>query len=455
LTLALLLGGPTLLSAQEQPLAAGSDGVPVPKKKKHVQPVYPRDALTQGIRGIVILDLVIDTEGRVTETTIIRSIPGLDEAALAAARQWRYEPVEVNGETVSVRLTVPITFALKLPEMTRQDGIPELRQGVTPSWPARGTAGGGLAVADVTLEPDGRVGLARIVEGEDPWSTSLLQALRTWRFRSLPDDVTVSFRVDAEFLRGGPEKGSVELRLSGLRETEFLDAPGAGDETARLADVGTDSLTEDPQAEAPAAATADAAPPATTGSETPEPQPEAPPAPAQPAEVPTAATADASPPATGSETPEPQPEEPPAPQLRAAGTASPAVGGVDPTAPPPIEVLTASPPPLPPENGISAIRGVELEPGVPDLTRGRRPVAPPFARMAGTNGVVTVEFSVSAGGVTTVQRTDGPELFRPAATQAVESWIFRRTRGDRAYLIVAFTYEDDLASAVIRPQPKP
>jgi hypothetical protein len=37
----------------------------------------------------------------------------------------------------------------------------------------------------------------------------------------------------------------------------------------------------------------------------------------------------------------------------------------------------------------------------------------------------------------------------------VESWIFRRTRADRAYLTAVFTYEDDLASAVVRPQSAP
>ena len=111
------------------------------------------------------------------------------------------------------------------------------------------------------------------------------------------------------------------------------------------------------------------------------------------------------------------------------------------------------PPPPPPENGVSAIRGVLLEPGVPDLIRGRRPVSPPLARMAGVGGVVEVDFSVSAGGITAVQRTDGPELLQAAATQAVESWVFRRTRADRAYLTAVFTYEDDLASAIVRPQP--
>jgi hypothetical protein len=62
---------------------------------------------------------------------------------------------------------------------------------------------------------------------------------------------------------------------------------------------------------------------------------------------------------------------------------------------------------------------------------------------------------VSIGGITAVQRSEGPEVFLPAATQAVESWIFRRTRADRAYLTAVFTYEDDLASAVVRPQSAP
>lgn len=498
--LALLLG-PGLLGAQEPPLAAGSDGVPVPKKKKHVQPVYPQEALAEGIRGIVILDLVIDTEGRVVETTVIRSIPGLDAAALAAVRQWRYSPVKVDGQPVSVRLTVPITFALKLPEMTRDRGIPELRQGVTPPWPMSEERQGGSATADVTLDPDGRIGLANIIEGTEPWSTSLLRALRTWRFRPPREDASVSFRVEAEFVRGsGRGQGTVRLRLTGLRESQFFDAPADElapvaalepvPESGELTPEGTQAPPpeepETPMAGGPEAGVAMADEPPTVP-QAPAPGAEASPgAPASPAPgrtpegTPDAPTpvAEAQPDRSAPAGPEPTPEEttlpgpatperaaPPAgasPPARASGPGAatavpPAIAGVgtDPTAPPPVEVITAAPPPPPPENGISAIRGVQLEPGVPDLTRGRRPVSPPFARMAGVSGVVEVEFSVSAGGVATVQRASGPELLQTAAKQAVESWVFRRTRADRAYLTAVFTYEDDLASAIVRPQPPP
>ena len=117
-----------------------------------------------------------------------------------------------------------------------------------------------------------------------------------------------------------------------------------------------------------------------------------------------------------------------------------------------MEVLTAPPPPLNPENGVSAIRDVTLEPGVPDLARGRRPVAPPLARMSGTTGTVEVSFSVSAGGTTSLQSSMGPELLRPAAEQAVSSWVFRRARADRVYLVAVFTYSGDKGSATVRPQ---
>jgi TonB family protein len=459
----LLLGGPALLGAQEQPLAAGTDNVPVPKKKKHVQPTYPQEALAEGIRGIVILELVIDTEGRVVEIHTIRSIPGLDEAAMTAARQWRYKPVKVDGKLVSVRLTVPITFALKLPDVSRAQGIPELRQGVTPPWPTGAGGRGGKATADVTLDPDGRIGLARIVHGEEPWSTSLLQALRTWRFRAPPIDASVSFEVQAEFVPDR-DKGTVKLRLTSLRETALFDAPEL-EEPIAVADLepalaGEPSAAEDtrsPTPAPPAAEQAPVAPEAAPGppSETPVRVAEAAPEPPEAAQPSPPTPADAVPPAAapaGTPTAAADPSTPPggAPPEATDGPAPAA----DPTAPPPIEILSAAPPPPPPENGISAIRGVLLEPGVPDLTRGRRPVSPPFARMASVQGVVEVEFSVGAGGLTAVQRVNGPELLQPAATQAVESWIFRRTRADRAYLLAVFTYEDDLSSAVVRPQPR-
>jgi TonB family protein len=481
--LVLALPGATLLWAQEEPLVAGSDGVPVPKKLKHVQPIYPPEAIAQGIRGIVILDLVLDTEGRVESTSVIRSIPGLDQAALAAARQWQYEPVKVNGKPVRVRMTVPITFALALPRLERQEGVPELRQGVGPHSPS-GEKGKARATANVTLEPDGRIGLARLIEGEAPWSEALIAALKTWRFAAPPEDAVLSFRVEADFVPGrGRDADQVSLRATGLQRSDLLAGPGPESEATAAA----------PEAEAPEPSSAGAPAAGKTEAEAPAPAPSQPSTtPAPPAEPPatTATTGTASEPAREAPAPAPPIAEPAAaPAAPAAtsgssetapgaaappGTATPPGAPPSPTqappgpvappspqaegaaaAAPPVEVITAPPPPPPPENGVSAIRDVTLEPGVPDLVRGRRPVAPPFARMAGVDGTVEVEFSVSAAGTTTVRSVSGPDLLKPAAQDAIASWVFRRTRADRAYLVAVVVYAADKATAVVRPEAVP
>lgn len=465
LCLLLAIGAPAIAFAQEEPLTAGSEGVPVPKKVKHVQPVYPAEALAQGIRGIVILDIVVDAHGRVASTSVLRSVAGLDEAAIAAARQWEYEPAKVGGKPVSVRVTVPITFSLALPRITRQPGVPELRQGVPPSFPAAGGASGSAA-AEVTLEADGRIADTRLVAGEAPWSEALLAALRTWRFAATPDDAVVSFRVEADFVRSrGSEPNAVQLRANGLQRSDLL---GAASAQAPAEPPGAPSLP--PAAQPPSLPAAAPAEPAVPGASTPVPAP-APPATKaatpEPASTPAETGAPRVPPPTGAAAPQGAaagpapaavaPPAPPAPKAPSSEPSSkPAEAAAGTVAPPAVEVLTAPAPAVPPENGISAVRDVTLEAGVPELATGRRPVAPPLARLNGTTGAVEVAFSVGAGGNTAVQSTPGPpDVLRYAAEQTVASWMFRRTRADRAYLVAVFTYSGDKATALVRPQAAP
>jgi len=91
-----------------------------------------------------------------------------------------------------------------------------------------------------------------------------------------------------------------------------------------------------------------------------------------------------------------------------------------------------------------------LSPGVPDLAKGRRPIAPPLARLQGVDGTVQVTFSVDAAGSTLIQNVNGPDLLKEAARQAVASWGFRRTTPERLYLVAAFKYDGDKASAEVR-----
>lgn len=101
------------------PAAGGSDdvvplrvggAVPAPRLLQQVEPDYPDEARRAGVAGLVTLDVVIGTDGRVRQATVIRSIPALDAAALAAVRRWEYEPPRVNGRPEVVILTVTVVF---------------------------------------------------------------------------------------------------------------------------------------------------------------------------------------------------------------------------------------------------------------------------------------------------------------------------------------------------------
>lgn len=408
---------------------AGTD-VPPPKRTKFVPPEYPAEAQAKGLRGIVILELVIDPQGHVEKADVVRSVPPFDEPALAAARKWEYEVTKVGSNPVSVRLTVPISFAMKLPEMTKQEGIPELRSGATPPFPPAAPPEAASVTAEVTLDSEGGVAEARLLSGGPPWSQSLLAALRTWRFQPDPG-AQISFRVQADFVpaaKGGQQR--VSLRLSGLRrsETSPLDA----------------GLPETPSA--PPATMAQASPVPTT--------------------PPTTEAPVATPPAAK---PSPPPTTPPttlaqAPPTTAAAAPSPAPGGSPrPGKPaPPVETITAqalaagaagapAQPPASQGPPASAVDGVALAMGVPDLVRGHRPITPPFARMSNVTGDVEVRFAVDAAGASSVQDVTGPDLLAAAARATVSSWVFRRVSPERLHLTAVLSYSGNSARGSVKP----
>ncbi len=84
-----------------------------PTKLKDVMPVYPDIAMRARISGMVILEAVIDAEGRVVNVKVLRSVPMLDQAAIDAVRQWEFTPTRLNGVAVPVVMTVTVNFALR------------------------------------------------------------------------------------------------------------------------------------------------------------------------------------------------------------------------------------------------------------------------------------------------------------------------------------------------------
>ena len=79
-------------------------------------PQYPQLGVVSRTGGVVILQAVVDEDGRVVDLQVLRApVPdvGFSRAALEAVAAWRYRPGTVNGRPVAVRMSVRVEFSLQ------------------------------------------------------------------------------------------------------------------------------------------------------------------------------------------------------------------------------------------------------------------------------------------------------------------------------------------------------
>lgn len=100
-------GAPMLAKTERAPVGGA---VREPIRTVYVEPVYPEIARRARVSGTVILEARIDPNGNVINTEVLRSIPLLDQAAIDAVRQWKYEPALLHGVPVPIVVTVTVIF---------------------------------------------------------------------------------------------------------------------------------------------------------------------------------------------------------------------------------------------------------------------------------------------------------------------------------------------------------
>jgi TonB family protein len=76
----------------------------------HVNPIPSSDDLQQQVHGTVVVHVVVDRDGNVAQLEPVSGPPELINAAVEAARQWRYKPTILNGDPVEVDTTIMIAF---------------------------------------------------------------------------------------------------------------------------------------------------------------------------------------------------------------------------------------------------------------------------------------------------------------------------------------------------------
>jgi periplasmic protein TonB len=93
-------------------------GVTSPRVLREVKPQYTREALDNKVEGTVWVQAVVLPDGNVGNVQVTKSldrIHGLDEQAIKAARQWRFQPGTRDGSPVPVLVTIELTFTLRGP----------------------------------------------------------------------------------------------------------------------------------------------------------------------------------------------------------------------------------------------------------------------------------------------------------------------------------------------------
>jgi len=188
------------------PIRVGND-VPIPRKLKDVRPAPPLDPQTAGAQGVVVLDATIDPDGKVSNARVVRSVPLLDAAAVAAVRQWEFTPTVIEGRPVPVILTVTVNFpaqgvALSPPPSqpppptapgtsTTQpfrigNGVPppKVTKRVNATYTAEAMRAGvqGSVAVEVTVDQQGKVSDARVARSIPLLDAAAVDAARQWEF---------------------------------------------------------------------------------------------------------------------------------------------------------------------------------------------------------------------------------------------------------------------------------
>jgi TonB family protein len=202
-------GGQQPLSVNDFGAAAGAvrvgGTVKPPVQTKKVNPVYPQAAQLERVAGLVILEVIIGTDGKVRDGRVMRSVAFLDEAAIEAVRQWEYTPTEHDGKPVPVVMTVTVSFNMDvgIPEppltvfpwpaavgavragFTGTVAVPRQTKNARPDFPGKARSAGrmgGAVLLELLVGTNGKVTDVRVIRSSPLFDNEALETARKWEF---------------------------------------------------------------------------------------------------------------------------------------------------------------------------------------------------------------------------------------------------------------------------------
>lgn len=80
---------------------------------RRIEPVYPPIALQIRHQGRVELHAIIATDGTIQSLEVLNGDPLFFQSALAAVREWRYQPTILDGQPIEVDTHITVVYTLK------------------------------------------------------------------------------------------------------------------------------------------------------------------------------------------------------------------------------------------------------------------------------------------------------------------------------------------------------
>lgn len=97
--------------ADDEPVLDIGLGITPPRVTHQVAPVTKPDARGFRLSGTVVVGLVVSSQGEPKNVHVVTSLDkDVDQTAVEAVQQWRFEPAKKGDQPVAVKITVEIRF---------------------------------------------------------------------------------------------------------------------------------------------------------------------------------------------------------------------------------------------------------------------------------------------------------------------------------------------------------
>jgi TonB family protein len=212
-----------------------------------VKPEYTPEALAAGLQGSVVLYLEVSAEGTPETARVIQSLGlGLDEKAIDAVKQWRFQPATLEGKPIPIAQSVEVHFVLdpatpwwihrlaltlEHPRFKEVNQLPKpvLIHYVSPAAEACSSSGD-LVIATLRVTKQGKPEQVVPVQGQGGAAgDAALKAISSWEFR--PGSINgkpTEAAATIEMRCGAAERFAAATSLSGEPAVPVVSPGGRG-----------------------------------------------------------------------------------------------------------------------------------------------------------------------------------------------------------------------------------